>query len=881
MILQNILVLLILSVSHAVTLLRFIPGPGINPVLRICPASMYVCADGRCIRPSWVCDGQDDCGDNSDEKNCEVPRSCTSTEYTCKDGRCIPQWWQCDGDRDCSNGDDEDSCINKSCHSSLFQCAPGMCIPGTWVCDGTADCINRKDEEGCKFKCPQDEFYCDDNNCIDRSFVCDGERDCKDGSDEKNCPPKKCNEHQFECSDHSACISKSWLCDGAFDCSDRSDEANCQGKQTTSTPLCTKDEFKCKTPATCISSSLVCNGFPECLDGSDETVDSCKNITCRPDEVLCGDRVCLPGYVICNGKNDCKDGSDEENCGTSRPSCNDDEFDCGGDTCIPLEKVCDQKADCPQREDEPPGKCNIDECKNNNGGCSQICVDTPTSFYCKCRPGFKLIDNFTCDDIDECEDPSSCSQKCTNEKGTFKCECLEGYQKDPANHRRCKAIDGETDIIFSRRHDIRILSLAKKTMRLVVNETLSSIALDYIYNTSEIFWSDGIEKKIFKGNIFNNSQRIALIDNDSTICDGLAVDWIYKHIYWSDTEKDTISVATLDGKMKKTLVNDSLDKPRAVVVSPLDGWMFWSDWGKTPRIERAGLDGSHRITIVSYDVEWPNGLALDLVKRRLYWIDAKLDMVFSANYDGSGRKIILRSTAMLIHPFSLALFEDKIYWSDWSNKAIYKADKFDGSNAQALTEEGTLSSPMVVHIYHPYKQPVGDNYCLNSKCSHFCFPAPQINKHSPKISCACPDNLSLSVDGLNCFNGEKMQHTTSTAFPVVSQPTTAEKKLLEISTSAKPTSILNATTSAPVLVNRVSEDAAAVKVDSSKERSGGYMGLIVASTLSLLVLVILALAVIYLVHRRYLRRNVGSLEFVNPVYRRNSGDYVSLQKNEQ
>ena len=26
-------------------------------------------------------------------------------------------------------------------------------------------------------------------------------------------------------------------------------------------------------------------------------------------------------------------------------------------------------------------------------------------------------------------------------------------------------------------------------------------------------------------------------------------------------------------------------------------WMFWSDWGRSPRIERAGMDGSHRLAI--------------------------------------------------------------------------------------------------------------------------------------------------------------------------------------------------------------------------------------------------------------------------------------------
>lgn len=88
--------------------------------------------------------------------------------------------------------------------------------------------------------------------------------------------------------------------------------------------------------------------------------------------------------------------------------------------CISLSKVCDKIQDCPDFEDEPVDKCGRDECKLNNGGCSQLCVDTQAGFYCECRPGFQLVDNRTCEDINECDIPGSCSQLCTNERGSFK-----------------------------------------------------------------------------------------------------------------------------------------------------------------------------------------------------------------------------------------------------------------------------------------------------------------------------------------------------------------------------------------------------------------------------------------------------------------------------
>ena len=40
--------------------------------------------------------------------------------------------------------------------------------------------------------------------------------------------------------------------------------------------------------------------------------------------------------------------------------------------------------------------------------------------------------------------------------------------------------------------------------------------------------------------------------------------------------------------------------------------MYWTDWGSRPRIEKAGMDGSHINTIVDTDIVWPNGLAIGM-----------------------------------------------------------------------------------------------------------------------------------------------------------------------------------------------------------------------------------------------------------------------------
>ncbi|ERE74482.1 vitamin K-dependent protein S [Cricetulus griseus] len=73
-------------------------------------------------------------------------------------------------------------------------------------------------------------------------------------------------------------------------------------------------------------------------------------------------------------------------------------------------------------------KCQFDvnECKdplNVNGGCSQICDNTPGSYHCSCRSGFAMLSNKKdCKDVDECSE-NMCAQLCVNYPGGYSCYC--------------------------------------------------------------------------------------------------------------------------------------------------------------------------------------------------------------------------------------------------------------------------------------------------------------------------------------------------------------------------------------------------------------------------------------------------------------------------
>ncbi|XP_049611156.2 basement membrane-specific heparan sulfate proteoglycan core protein isoform X2 [Syngnathus scovelli] len=189
--------------------------PGIRP----CMPDEHRCGDGTCILMEYLCDNRPDCRDLSDENDCDgrrpfattpatttaavkppqppvIPGFCRADQAKCQSGECIPRDYICDGEKDCLDGSDEFQCGTPSpCEPNEFKCRNGRCALKLWRCDGDNDCEDNSDELDCPTKGPDDwcapeQFEClSDRTCIPASYQCDEEPDCPDGSDEYACTP--------------------------------------------------------------------------------------------------------------------------------------------------------------------------------------------------------------------------------------------------------------------------------------------------------------------------------------------------------------------------------------------------------------------------------------------------------------------------------------------------------------------------------------------------------------------------------------------------------------------------------------------------------------------------------------------------------------------
>ncbi|XP_076114053.1 low-density lipoprotein receptor-related protein 4-like [Mytilus galloprovincialis] len=541
-----------------------------------CPDHFFSCGNCICIPKKWVCDGDNDCSNNQDEKHCD--QTCLPNHFTCNNQRCVKIEWLCDGDNDCGDDSDELSCPSKNCSTDQFPCSDGSCIPKHWKCDHDPDCTHREDERNCAVTCNEHQFKCQDkSSCIPKEWRCNSILDCSDGSDEDNCNEQQafCSKHEFTCLQTSTCVPLKMRCDGKNDCKSGEDELLCEVSDKSD---CSSDEYVCGD-GSCIAMDWVCDGVTDCANLMDE--QNCTFLSCNPNQFRCDNGHCISRSKRCDGVDDCSDDSDEKGCETlnGEIQCIPGQFSCGNEKCISLDKKCNTFDDCGDSSDEL--NCGEEVLIYAQGQyLRKIALSMPN------YPDVKIP--------------------------------LKGVKK-------IIAIDYNpiSNMIYWSDQDLNTISAAYldgSGQKIISSKVKSSdgIAVDWINQV--LFWTDTGSDKIEQANL-DGTKQITILSKDLDEPRDIAVDPVEKFVYWSDWgQQPKLERSRYNGTDRQILIDSEIQWPNGLALDLADRKLYWGD-AKKQRIERANLDGSNREVVISTDI--PHLFGLSLLGNHIYWSDWK------------------------------------------------------------------------------------------------------------------------------------------------------------------------------------------------------------------------------------------------------------------
>ncbi|XP_045193379.2 uncharacterized protein LOC123549396 [Mercenaria mercenaria] len=173
-----------------------------------------------------------------------------------------------------------------------------------------------------------------------------------------------------------------------------------------------------------------CESINECDDNDGGCSDTCVDLevgySCR----------CRLGRQLLNDGLTCQACNKTFMWGTScENKCN----------CGPGSQYCDSYSGCKCQTGWTGSSCNINtnECETGTV-CTenQVCVDTPGTYICACRAGYKRSnDGLKCIDVDECNEQHECNQRCVNTDGSYSCACRAGFEFEANSTSHCINID--------------------------------------------------------------------------------------------------------------------------------------------------------------------------------------------------------------------------------------------------------------------------------------------------------------------------------------------------------------------------------------------------------------------------------------------------------
>ncbi|XP_025758764.1 nidogen-2 isoform X4 [Oreochromis niloticus] len=205
------------------------------------------------------------------------------------------------------------------------------------------------------------------------------------------------------------------------------------------------------------------------------------------------------------------------------------------------------------------------------------------------------------------------------------------------------------------------------------------------------------------GTRLDESRSKTLLALHGSIVVGIAYDCKENQVYWTDLSARSINRASMvSGAEPEVLINTNLVSPEGLAVDVKRRLMFWVD--STPDvIERANLDGSGRRTLFDTDLVNPRAIIVVSSTGTLYWTDwnREAPKIESSSVDGQNRRVIVSDGIGLPNALTYDSASEQICWADAGTKRL-ECISSDGSGRRVIHTNLNYPFSMVYYRNHFY-----------------------------------------------------------------------------------------------------------------------------------------------------------------------------------
>uniref|UniRef100_A0A672QF04 Low density lipoprotein receptor-related protein 2a n=1 Tax=Sinocyclocheilus grahami TaxID=75366 RepID=A0A672QF04_SINGR len=172
---------------------------------------------------------------------------------------------------------------------------------------------------------------------------------------------------------------------------------------------------------------------------------------------------------------------------------------------------------------------------------------------------------------------------------------------------------------------------------------------------------------------------------------GIDYDCRERKVYWTDLAGRTINRASLEpGSEPEIIINTALTSPEGLAIDVARRRLFWVD-STSDKIETTNLDGSDRRVLFDTDLVNPRAIIVDSPtgyrrnhSKMLIWFLIIINRLECISPNGTGRRVVHSN---LSYPFSMVAFSNHYYYTDWRRDGVIALSRDNQSTDEHLPDQ--------------------------------------------------------------------------------------------------------------------------------------------------------------------------------------------------